>query len=221
MSCTHLFNMEYFVSSDESHRRGPEVSLLTSTDIELPKSSNAFHAFPGRHGWKVHHDYRLEARPSRTSVQDLASFLQSWLFFGLVSSIIQANGQPILRVFDLYNGEFLDTRKLTHAIQTWRDWETSNVESEHLRQANFAYILSTARHVVRRNSVLSSSRPHAVPDELELLLMVLGETLTTVTKELLKDTHHGRVVPYEGFDVDWGPPRWTFAQNEEGRRVRA
>lgn len=214
--------MEYFESTEQSYLGDLQVPYLTKPDIEPPNNASSFHAFPAENGWKLHHDHKLQVHPGRIPRQALAPFLQSWMFFGLVGTTVQVNGQPVLRTAELHNGRFLDVRKLAHAVRRWADWERSS-EGRQSRQAEIAYVLSTARKVVHRNCVLDmitkgvgystlEDHPQFVPDQLALLLMILGETLSMVSTRIMEDATSHRTISYEDLEGGWGPSRWSFMQ---------
>lgn len=221
--------MEYFETTGQSRPRLPPIPCLITADTKLPEDARSFHAYPRRAGWKLHHDYRLEINSSRPTLQDLASFLQSWLFFGLVAVTLQTNGHPILQASELHDDMYLSTGKLPSAVRTWVEWErTGSPEERQLRLASNAYILSTARQVVRRNFSLdilsrcvgystSKTDYHYVSDELALFLMVLGETLSAASKRLIEDTTARTQIPSVDLAAGWGPSRWVFKRMVDGQ----
>lgn len=218
--------MNYFASDEAPEPRGPRVPCLITTGTSIPKDPTSFHAYLAEGGWKLHHDYRLEAHPSHTPGQSLSVFLQSWLFFGLVSATVRDGGGPILQAVDLVRDGLLDTSKLGPAFREWAHWEMDNPKGRPTRQIKVAYMLSTAKHVVRRNFGLdvftkragysaSNDDPQHISDELPLLLMVVGETLSAVSRSIMDATEHRTVVAHDDLDEGWGPSRWAFAQMEK------
>lgn len=223
-SSPHLSSMEYFEQSDPE---GLRVPCLITADTKLPYDPNSFLVYPESEGWRLHHDYRLELHGSQGAPrQDLAAFLQSWLFFGLIGATIQVDGRPVLREDKLRDGEFLVTNNLAAAFREWVDWERWHPEGQQVRQVEVGYILSTARQVVRRNCGLdivtksvsysaSIGHPQYVPDQLALLLMVVGETLSTILVGIMEDAIARTALLNAGLGDGWGPPRWVLAQMEK------
>lgn len=215
--------MEYFGSSRQSEPRGLHVPCLVTPSTEFPVNPGTFHKYPEKVGWKLHHDYMLEAHPGRTPAQDLVPFLQSWLIFGLASATLRVDGTPILQTVDLLRDRLLDTSELEPALRRWAHWEMNNPKGRLNRQVEIAYMLSTAKHVVRRNyglDVLTKRVGHStsqdelqnIPDELALLLMVLGERLSAVSKDIMDNTAKHTAVATDALDGGWGPSRWVLAQ---------
>ncbi len=60
--------------------------------IAFPKDYTSFHAFPSYMGWSIDENYKLHPRTVRgESSEPWASFLQSWLFFGLIFTLVRTN----------------------------------------------------------------------------------------------------------------------------------
>lgn len=221
-----FFTMEYFASSKQSHPGGPRIPCLVTADTAIPKDPATFHAFPAEVGWKLHHDYRLEPHQSRSPSQGLVPFLQSWLFFGLVLSTIQVDHYPFLQRADLECDGLLDTRKLERRLESWVICVLERPESGFQRQAEIAYMLSTAKKVVRRNYALniftkrvgdgpSQEDTQEAFHELALLLMVLGEKLSITIKQVMDLSGDRREIAYDDLDDGWGPSNWTFSKMEK------
>lgn len=194
-------------------------------------SFSKFHTFPTLHGWKIHPDYRLLSDgnpvhvPGESLHGKLAPFLQTWLFFGLIYTIVRDDDGPLLRFEELCNisGRNIATHNLNEALGRWRDWVQNLSKNDYSRaqlyMVQVEFCLNEARMVVRKTcgytsltdrdpSVVEEGR---VSDELALALMVLGETLSSWKGRIL----HNNGTAIRGWhkeedDNGWGPSRKVF-----------
>jgi len=205
---------------------GIAVDFVKVDDEDLPKTKAAFHDFPQRKGWKVEQDYKLEPDgTSKTTRFDV--FLQAWLFFGLIFTVVQDDNQPILKFDDLHDNQFLDTKKLRDALKQWAEWEQSHPNKIWLRMIQVEFVLDKARQVVRRNCGYSISSDHAeysvqpishsrhLTDEKALALMTVGELLSAVKSKIMQDCKAHLRGWHGDDDRGWGPPRYVFKKMEE------
>ncbi|KAK9424879.1 putative Heterokaryon incompatibility domain-containing protein [Seiridium unicorne] len=202
-----------------------------SRKIEAPKDPDSFYKFPHEHGWVWDpDDYTLrllDDRNAQTSDYPFAVFFQAWIFFGLIFTIVQEDGNPILGYSDLIHNNRLSTKKLHQALRKWSSWEQNekNRKGLRFRMVQVTYILDLARQVVRKNCAyidgevgydnrgplgLDGHGTPAITDDHALILMCLGETLAEVTSRIIDDNH----IRMSGWnDVDdqegWGPPRYV------------
>ncbi|KAH8666514.1 hypothetical protein BX600DRAFT_274639 [Xylariales sp. PMI_506] len=200
--------------------------------VKLPKTPKEFHEFPENYGWSIGEDYQLE--PQSRAKCDLAVFLQAWLFFGLVFSVVRTDEGPLLRFDQLVNDKFLSTIQLHAALKKWADWEGNqeNRKGLRLRMIQTGLILDRARQVMRKNCASRNGEvwyasdqksPLHILDEHVLVLMCLGEVLCEVKDKIMKDNK----VSMSGWHpIDdregWGPPRYIFNEmTREGWCPRA
>lgn len=211
---------------------GISVDYVEYTGGNIPKTKQAFHDFPLTQGWKLDPEYKLE--PESSPFTPFEAFLQSWLFFGLISTVVQNNTEPLLAIDDLRNGGQLNTGGLYSALERWAEWETSNLKGFWYRMIQVEYVLDKSRLVVRRNlgynvvddHVEYNVKPHDDPryftDENALCLMTVGELLSAVKTRIMKSVERkGCFNHLSGWHADddhgWGPPRYVFKMMEKAR----
>lgn len=198
-------------------------ALLQDNKAQFPQNPADFHAFPERRGWKVKDDFGLEPESAETC--DLAEFLQAWLFFGLISTVVQVDSRPALEFDQLVRGRFLCTRNLHDAIKRWAKWEAGHQDGLRLRMIQITYILERARRVMQKNCAYvppdevwysQDTGPLSMKDEVALVLMCLGETLSEATARIIKENKVGMTGWYDADEQDgWGPPRYIFKQMDK------
>jgi len=210
------------------------VDCVTLEKDNVPTDKSAFYAFPKAKGWKVEHDHKLELRENSSSPMDFDNFLQAWLFFGLILTVVQKNGKPILKFHDLHDENLLDTKKLRSALDEWTAWEMANIEGIGFRMIQVDLVLDKARQVVRKNcgynleneqveyAVHRDDEGHEarhITDENVLALMILGETLSAVKLSIVEHSKiKMNISGWHGDDDDgWGPPRYVFEAMRKGK----
>jgi hypothetical protein len=210
-----------------------DVWCVTKADICHDKTwtFTAFHRFPEAAKWTLEDDGTLKPKPEAPN-KKLAKLLQAWLFFGLIYTIIQKNGERLLKLHDLLREpyeEYIDTSKLPKKLQEWADWETDpdrDVDDVQMRMIRVALVLDKARKVVRRYCCYAADNrrdmyshdpgnDNHMSDEAALSLMVLGETISAVNRKIMRKLR-GRVPYMEGWHKDdnsgWGQPRYAIAR---------
>lgn len=210
--------------------QGIQVEYVRSDHVRPPRTKSEFHAFPETMGWRVADDYKLEIAPNASSSSTFDSFLQAWLFFGLVSAVVQEDEQPVLEFDKLHSDRWLHTKCLNDALQIWVNWERRNSDGLWFRMVQVDYVLERARQVVRRNcgydfktrEVVYSTDPDDVSrhltDEKAMALMTLGECLCAVKAKIMEDNGSANLAGWHGDDDDgggWGPPKWVFTEMEK------
>ena len=201
-----------------------------------------FHRFPEATNWTLEDDGILKPKPEAKN-KKLAKLLQSWLFFGLIYTIIQKNGERLLKLHDLIrephdllqepHKKLIDTSKLTGKLQEWADWETApdrNVDDVQMRMIRIALVLDKARKVVRRYCSYAENERDMysrdpendsyMSDEAALSLMVLGETISAVNSKIMQKIEE-RVPRVAGWHSDdnsgWGQPLYAIMKmRQEG-----
>ncbi|KAH8725095.1 hypothetical protein GQ44DRAFT_759811 [Phaeosphaeriaceae sp. PMI808] len=120
---------------------GPPIEIPFVADI--PWDSGDFASFPSRHGFAVTLDGDLDL--DRINTERLASLLQSWLYFGFLSEILEINVRKKIfrRVRPAYSTKpvavILNSSCLTPLIETW---------SKTIRRQNSrSFILSSRKEV--------------------------------------------------------------------------
>ncbi|KAI0545164.1 hypothetical protein F4679DRAFT_562249 [Xylaria curta] len=204
-----------------------DVENVTKPDKYSPPSDwKAFHDFPRDRGWALSQDYTIgtfnnaDSAKSSNIEQELGPFLQAWLFFGLVFTIVQREGRPILSYNDLVSQDkdYVTTSKLKGALEKWINWELQNHSGIRLRMIRAEKILDIARRVTRKNcSYDRNARPSAgtllfISDSLALSLMVLGETISAVKAQILKQTCSELEGWHRNDGEGWGQPQYVWSR---------
>lgn len=212
---------------------------------DLKHAFDKFHSFPAQHGWMIRRDYRLEfdrqalKLPDSPLADKLGCFLQSWLFFGLIYTIIRHENGPLLKFRQLSDGKNITTSCLKDALGKWYDWvedqKRQNHDQARLYMVMVELALNKAKTVVRQNcgyrtsdagepEVLYSTERgdnRYVSDELALSLMVLGETLSMWKARIMERTKtFVRGWHSEEEDEGWGPPRRVFSDMKDDHWCR-
>jgi len=224
------------VSDDYGHA-GIQVEWVRGKGaaVDVPQDKLSFHSYPDRKGWKVETNYKLQLLPGNgtTTPEEFDVFLQSWLFFGLILTVVQKDQKPILEYQGLHHQQkFLDTKKLRGALKEWAAWELGHKDGIEFRMIQVGYILETAQKVVRKNcgydlqkdsveysTNIDHSAPEAgvsrhITDSMALCLMTVGEMLSAVKLTIMDETKIGIPGWHTDDDGGWGPPRYVFKQME-------
>jgi hypothetical protein len=150
-------------------------------------SIDEFHSFPDTHNYKFND--RDELQPLDGGIE-LDHFLQSWLFFGLLATVIQLpHGESHSGDFVSEDRDQIDTRYLGEYLGKWRSFEISHEEGRTLRMIRAQIALDRAREVVRNHCSSEGKfyRPGQIHPNLSLSLMVLGETLTNAKSKIVEE----------------------------------
>ncbi|KAK4140480.1 uncharacterized protein C8A04DRAFT_14915 [Dichotomopilus funicola] len=209
-----------------------------------------FHTFPTLHGWTIDpnshqlepdNNVEVDQLPIGSLHGKLPHFLQTWLFFGLIYTVVRDDHGPLLNFEDLCDaaGHTIATHTLNDALGQWRAWVRELSEKDYhraqLHMAQVDFCLNEARMVVRKTcgytGTANTDESHdikdlwtgpsavgggEVSDELALALMVLGETLSSWTARILHETKTViRGWHKEEEDDGWGPPRRVFRFMED------
>jgi len=149
-----------------------------------------FHTFPEHVGWELDEKLNFATTRQKGKFTDFRNvefnqFLQSWLFFGLMATVLQ-DKEWFYGHFLSSNTERIDTKKLKDYLKSWETRECDDdSDGRTLRMLKAQVALDKAREVVLMycsadgKKVMSAVQsPNKVDDKLGLSLMVLGETLT-------------------------------------------
>lgn len=233
--------MEHLVSASDSIK---SMAIPVVRDVQgqgrdvknhLPASTVAFDEFPHYCGWEIREDFRLDISSDNLSSPRHAAtpfdvFLQQWLYFGLIQTVVQKDGKPLLSKVDLSNeqdSDYISTRSLNEKIEQWVKWETSTSEHRSLRLVQSALVLRKARGVVRRNCSREVSsifdvkiqpspadERHAdaryLADDIALSLMVVGECLWAAHMRIVEHCNEHLPSWHGDDDAGWGPPAYVL-----------
>ncbi|OJD33077.1 het domain protein [Diplodia corticola] len=160
---------------------------------EAGKEPCGFLNYPKRKNWTVTEDGSCVPPgpddPSFHESHRMESFLQSWLFFGLIQAVL---GYSNRINFEIFKGsgaieESVTTSHLPRLLNNWDDFERQedNKRDQSVRMVRIQMALDRARGVVKRycsveeEGVQGSRRnDELIDDNLALSLIVLGETLS-------------------------------------------
>lgn len=226
--------MDHIIADfDLSTHDVPTVPDLTRTTTEedteestaIPDSWEKFQSYPRENGWWLDEEtFVLKLLPGiDAKTVDLIKFLQSWLFFGLVMTIVQRNGKPLLRYEKLVevnsNGRHATTKHLPTALEKWMAWEQESLDlgmiaQVRLRMVRVDAVLNAARRTIRancghRSNIVTQPSPlydeeEAVRDKVALSLMILGETLSSFKAQIMKRTQSGLKGWHHQDENGWG-----------------
>ena len=190
---------------------------------------NKFHEFPRTKRWRICEDYSLVphedvTNPAQPRPPDLGSFLQSWLWFGLLYTVVQNRDGPLLTYRDLVEpgGQNVTSKHLNDKLKEWRRFVVGEAKDDpdvaRIRMIRVEIVLQIARSVMRKNcavpdweSAYAEAPGQQIPqvdDYLALSLMVLGETLASTKISIMEEA--GLRIPgwhSEDLDEGWGPSR--------------
>lgn len=169
-----------------------------------------FHNFPEQMKWHLSND-TLEFDPTTDDIK-FNQFLQSWLFFGLLSTILNVDAKKLS--LDLTVEGFIVTTKLNQYLEGWKAIEvaTKDPESRSLRMIRAQVALDKARQIVIAycsddgEKVKSESSLFRVDQNLGLSLMVLGETLTNAKSKIVRRVGFNIRGWHGDVSEGWGTP---------------
>ncbi|KAI0024414.1 hypothetical protein F4780DRAFT_599813 [Xylariomycetidae sp. FL0641] len=170
-------------------------------------------------------------------IRELKRFLQGWLFFGLAFAVLRKKGDCLLEFGDLVqknDSHLLGTENLVEKLREWADWELLEKRDRHsvgMRMIEVALVLNKARKVARCNlshhnmqedDTLIPENPDDddyISDEQALAIMVLGETLSSVHNNIMKELRARQSIPkLTGWLSDenpgWGQPYYPIREME-------
>ncbi|ETS85964.1 hypothetical protein PFICI_03989 [Pestalotiopsis fici W106-1] len=214
----------------------PPVPDLTEDGAQFPDDWDTFQSYPRDNGWRLDENtYNLKLLGTERRTVDRPKFLQSWLFFGLIFTIVQQEGKPILQYKQLVevkaNSRRVTTKHLPAALEKWRKWEQERCDLGYLseirlRMVRVEAVLDAARRTIRANYGYSlgshAQQPRTVDDEqstlrdkVALSLMILGETLSLFKAQIMKATQSELKGWHSEDGRGWGPPAYIL--NRMGR----
>ncbi|KAH7163835.1 hypothetical protein DER46DRAFT_605120 [Fusarium sp. MPI-SDFR-AT-0072] len=195
-----------------------------------PWTYDNFVSFPKQHGYWIDENYRVHQSGQESSCTILArpALYQAWLFFQLVYCVVRNQEEPFLAHKKLVSEGKLDTRKLPGALDRWekhmRDLHKTDPGAAIMRFLEANQILELAKQVVLANLAENSpsmlvpqpmkryekgSRATELYDELNLCIMILGETLSAVLIKMMRTCN----INLPGWELDdgggWGPPAYV------------
>ena len=196
----------------------PQVQYLV--DETHAYDSQDFHKFPNRTGWKLESTgwWEYEFDKSRNPT----SFLQAWLFFGLLSEFLGQDSQfksEEYRVRDRSSRWIITTENLPRHLREWRERMLKAKDDSTLAplaiQAGLA--LDQARSVVFK-SCSGIHHDKRIDDMVALSLMILGETLSNALSAVLNEAQAHMTGWYLIPAIGWGDSKMLLSKLERNRR---
>ncbi|KAI1354727.1 hypothetical protein F5Y01DRAFT_329429 [Xylaria sp. FL0043] len=211
--------------------RAPCVEALLKRPLKVkqpPTTFQDFHNFPDLCGFPISEGFALPV--SEGGSNSLSVFIQAWLFFGLILTVVQIDEKPVLQFDDLLNHTDLSTERLHGAIERWTEWEVRNQRGARFRMIQVGWVLDFARHVIQKNfaydfgndadtqevdhydsdSPNCRDRSRQVGEPCILVLMCLGETLSAAKARIVGKCKVDTNGWHGDDNVGWGPPKYVF-----------
>lgn len=201
---------------------GPAIPYVVRGNVSPPSTFQEFIDFPGMLGWRVEplsHILRVDGEAGKAT-EPYGSFLQAWLFFGLIYTVVQENGKPTLAMNKLLSEkspDYITTGNLPCQLSRWTKTciqaGRDDPHGSRLRMIRIENVLDIARRVVRANLVdrirADVGDPLYISDEVVLSIMVLGETLCSAKNRVIENgtRMHGW---HDEDERGWGPPIWVL-----------
>lgn len=163
---------------------GPQIRVpyVATEDFD----GGSFADFPTRKGWNVVFammNCEFEYEGSKPSVAQIASFLQSWFYFGLLHHTVGPSYRDTsFSTTDEAGHKWLSTKDLPRLLADWLKDLTTVDDLNDLGPLK-RKLKDTEQHIsgVRtRVSHIAQSRPDALGPEMLLAISILAETLTQV-----------------------------------------
>jgi len=201
----------------------PDISvpdLIRGKHRDFPTTFEAFHAYPTCQGWRLLDDFTIGTATPLRKQEPLENFLQPWLFFGLIFTVVQAYKRPILSYDDLVlHDGFITTEKLAAALEKWQRYESQNLDGIEFRMIRVEQALRIARRVMRKNCSYPREAGYVQPKPnmtsyvrpaISLSIMVLGETLSAVKAQILRATNSEVGGWHHDDGEGWGEPPYIL-----------
>ncbi|OTA96596.1 hypothetical protein M434DRAFT_8791 [Hypoxylon sp. CO27-5] len=206
---------------------------LAAKPCEPPTDPTRFHEFPGKRGYRITQDFRIEEDESDRQ-RNYASFMQEWLFFGLILTTVRPGSGstegPFITREQLTLSHNVTTQDLPAALDQWEQYEARKLPGIEYRMIQTAYVLERARQIIRKNcavreqKVLYSDNIHNrwyLSNKSALCLMTVGEILSAAKNRILENAGVKISGWHADDDAGWGPSNWIFKRmNGDGKGKR-
>ncbi|KAH8646933.1 hypothetical protein BGZ60DRAFT_553556 [Tricladium varicosporioides] len=209
---------------------GPEfkVDYYGSGDKFNPIDHNYdFHTFPQRVGWELNDSTSVLTKNGELSndrILDFNQFLQSWLFFGLLATVLcDPKWDP--EDFILDQNTSIHTKNLPDYLTRWEERESNDQThkgriARTLRMIKAEVALIKAQKIVLKYCSSEEEKdtikgPEAVDPHLSLALMVLGETLTNAKSKIVERVGFNVRGWHGDANEGWGTPSCVIKKMEE------
>ncbi|KAF3390837.1 hypothetical protein DPV78_010905 [Talaromyces pinophilus] len=165
------------------------VPYLFGEEYVYEHGGKAFYSFPERHGWDLSDIIQRNFR--QNGVEDplrAASFLQAWLFFGLMSEVLKTNVLTGDFIQEIDDQKFITTKSLQKYIDNWQD--EINSLSDTAKEERLLCIIQLFKEADTYFKVATQSppgeAPSPLPPEVQLSLSILHATLFHATMHIFR-----------------------------------
>jgi hypothetical protein len=146
-----------------------------------------FFGYPDRKGWNKK-ELLNNGDYGKRKIEELESFLQSWLFFGLLTEVLpELNPDDFIRKSPL--GEsYITTEPLENYLGKWKENEKEDSRGRNRRMVKVELALDEARTLISKYCSVDKAGDKSywpIDPLLSLSFMILGETLTHAKAEIL------------------------------------
>ena len=198
----------------------PQVQYLV--DENHAYDSEGFHKFPNRTGWKLGPTGRWECESDKS--RNPTSFLQAWLFFGLLTEFLGQDSQfksEEYRARVTWPRWIITTEKLPIHLGEWRERMLKAKAKDDSTLAPLAIraglALDQARSVVSK-SCSGIHHDERIDDMVALSLMILGETLSNALSGVLNEVQAHMTGWYLMPAIGWGDSKKLLSKLNPERR---
>ncbi|KAI0392015.1 hypothetical protein F5Y17DRAFT_460239 [Xylariaceae sp. FL0594] len=195
-----------------------------SKHYDFPETFEQFHTYPTDQKWRLFDDFTVALTLERpfSDKDTLESLLQPWLFFGLIFTVVQAHGRPILDYRSLVRDGHVTTQYLQEALEEWKRYEIQNPDGIQSRMDRAEQVLRLARRVMQKNCsyrecvkiVFHPRSPFWIRPSISLSIAVLGETLSAAKAQILKAAGLEVGEGPRGAEEGWGEPTYVLENME-------
>lgn len=159
-----------------------------------------FATFPQRRGWHLETLLFKELSLSKVPKDEATSFLQSWMYFGLLYHVFQpipVNFDPFDFVRQDHNGrQLITTRKLPEYVLKWAGWEEQRTPEQRLERFNY---MKSCFSLLQRFTIVYCHEDMSqwpLDPEICLSIIILADSLMKAGFDILNVGL--------GFNIDWG-----------------
>lgn len=200
--------------------------LYYGTGNKFDLNDHDFHSFPDKVGWELDDStFELTKKGNLKdgSILEKGPFLQSWLFFGLLATVLR---DPDWKPEDFFTTDpsNINTVQLPEYLKRWEERESKDQSrrdrmARTLRMIKAEVALAKARKVVIKHCSSEEDNrqggPGAVHPNLALSLMVLGETLTNAKAKIVERVGFNVRGWHGDANEGWGTPSCVIKQMEK------
>jgi len=182
--------------------------------VQSPYDAKGFHSFPERSGWKLADDgsWRKlgDFQPESHTKSDLEAFLQSWLFFGVLTEVLSLSSSSDINDFiceNSYGTWHVTTKKLSTYLESWASRVQERPKQSMGSMLRASIVLTEAHSLVTRFCGVAKSggtQSWDIDPAISLSFMILGETLSHALSKIAKSVNFMVKGWFEPVILRWG-----------------